>query len=180
MRRKYLQLAEFNKLRNMGNTTLAGRIFQYRWRKSLIQTNSHESFSKQCLNNLTDLKLRHTANLDTRIAQQEWKNTIKRALRNQAAQKDHKALNKNPNHRLLAKGTGNGDYTKFNILGKHNLWNIKNRSKIIKLVLGCLTPNNTDTCPHCNIMRTDLHTLLNCKATAGTILRKPETGSGPN
>ena len=106
--------------------------------------------------------MENTANLDLVSEQNTWKGIIKRAIACQCATKDHAVLiqPENPNLAILAIATGKGDYTKFDILGKGALWNIEHRSKILRLVAGGLFPNNTDTCPCCDIKNTDIHQLF--------------------
>ena len=90
--------------------------------------------------------------------------TVKRATMGLYAKKDHDELSTNPNLATLEMATGKGDFTKFDILGKGPLWDLNNRSKVLKLVTGTLCPRNTQTCTTCGVTNTDIHQLLYCTA----------------
>ena len=135
MIRTLLQLSLFNKFRNMGQSTLAGKIFQYRWQKFIKNPNPPTSFSKSCRDAMKELNLPTSDNIDMHIDQKIWKGLLNKTLKGSAAKSDHDQLKTNPNLRILHSATTPSEYKKFDILGKNALWNIPNRSKIMRLIL---------------------------------------------
>jgi len=96
MRRTLLQLSLFNKLRNMGQTTLAGKVFQYRWQKFIKNPNPPTSFSKSCRDAMKELNLPTPDNMDMHIDQKIWKGLLNKTLKGSAAKSDQTNSNKTP------------------------------------------------------------------------------------